>query len=102
MNFPPHLNAMKPSRVVITQIRIIADVSLTVSVRDDREEHRLREVGCLCHTGKTGRSRRLQLITEFEIYSHECVFVFAGIPQPSTQYRTTSTTEPSILPEKGE
>jgi len=29
-------------------------------------------------------------------------FIFAGIPQPSTQYRTTSTTEPSISPEKGE
>jgi hypothetical protein len=57
--------------------------------------------GYLLHTHKTDHSRRLQLIPKFEIYSYQCVS-FAGIPQPSTQYRTTSTTEPSIPAEKGE
>jgi hypothetical protein len=48
-----------------------------------------------------GRSlKKIYLTTVFEKHSYS-TFAFAGIPQPSTQYRITSSTEPSIPPEKG-
>jgi hypothetical protein len=98
MNSSQHLNALKLSRAAITQIRVNSDLSQTVSVHDRRGDSHRKEG--LLHTRKTA-DRRFQLVSEFEIYFCQCLS-FAGIPQPSTQYRTTSSTQPSISPEKGE